>query len=230
MYPKNLCAAVLLALSGFAAADESPADKSRVVNYQCDQWPQLQVSYAADGAQASVVLPSGKALVLPAKAIASGFLYETPQHSLRGKGDEVTFTIGRRMPMHCRSGGSGADVQKSRWELQNTYWRLRSLNGQPVLLAEQQREPHFVLSGKEGRMHGFAGCNRMMGGYESSGDKLKFKGVATTMMACPTGMETEAAFGKALQQTVRFRIEGADLQLFDAEGKQLAQLEATALK
>lgn len=230
MSRQALCAAVLLALSGLAAAAEPPASPARVVNYQCDQWPQLQVSYAADGSQASVALPSGKALLLPAKQVTSGFLYATPQHSLRGKGDEVTFTIGRRMPMHCRSGANVTDAAKTSWDLQNTYWRLRQLNGQPVLLSEQQREPHFVLSGKDGRMHGFAGCNRMMGGYESTGDKLTFKGVATTMMACPNGMETEAAFGKALQQTVRFRIDGADLQLFDAEGKQLAQLEATALK
>ena len=230
MSRQALFTAALLALSGFAAAAEPPANTARVVNYQCDQWPQLQVSYAADGSQASVALPSGKALLLPAKPAASGFLYETPQHSLRGKGDEVTFTMGRRMPMHCRSATNAAEAAKTSWDLQNTYWRLRQLNGQPVLLSEQQREPHFVLSGQDGRMHGFAGCNRMMGGYENSGDKLIFKGVATTMMACPNGMETEAAFAKALQQTVRFRIEGADLQLFDAEGKQLAQLEATALK
>ena len=228
MSPQILCIAVLLAFSGVVAAAESPADKARVVNYQCDQWPQLQVSYAADGSQASVALPSGQALVLPAKPVASGFLYATPQHSLRGKGSEVSFTMGRRAPMQCKQAAPAAD--NAVWTLQDTYWRLRTLNGQAVVLAEQQREPHLVLGGKEGRMHGFAGCNRMMGGYELQGNSLKFKGVAVTMMACPTGMETEAAFTKALERVAGYRLDAASLTLLDGDGKVLAQLEATALK
>lgn len=230
MWNKTLFGCVLLACSATAMAAEDSAGKDRQVVYQCDQWPQLQVSYAADGSKAVVGLPDGKLLTLPAKTVASGFAYATPQHSLRGKGDEVRFTVGRRAPMQCRAAASGNSAAKATWELQNTYWRLQQLNGQLVVLAKKQREPHLVLASKDSHMHGFAGCNRMMGGYESSAETLRFKGVAVTMMACPQGMETELAFTKALEQTQRYHIDGATLSLLDADGKLLAQLEATALK
>lgn len=229
MYQSILTAGMLL-VSTAVLADQPALAKVREVIYQCDQLPQLRVSYAQDGAQASVALPSGKLVVLPARPVASGFLYATPQHSLRGKGDEVTFTIGRRTPMQCRSGDNVAEASKASWDLQNTYWRLQMLNDQAVVLAEQQREPHLVLGSKDGRMHGFAGCNRMMGGYELQGNSLRFKGVAVTMMACPTGMDTEAAFTRALERVAAYRLDVASLTLLDGEGKVLAQLEATALK
>ncbi|MGL5987855.1 MAG: MliC family protein, partial [Burkholderiales bacterium] len=85
MYQSILTAGMLL-VSTAVLADQPALAKVREVIYQCDQLPQLRVSYAQDGAQASVALPSGKLVVLPARPVASGFLYATPQHSLRGKG------------------------------------------------------------------------------------------------------------------------------------------------
>lgn len=231
MWNNTLLMSVLLASSAMVrAAEEESVSKDRLLTYQCDQGAQLQVSYAADASQATVALPDGKSLVLPAKPVASGFAYATAQHSLRGKGVEVTFTVGRRAPMQCRVADSTSNVAKATWALQNTYWRLRQINGQSVVLAKNQREPHLVLGSKDNRMHGFAGCNRMMGGYESAAETLHFKGVAVTMMACPEGMDTELAFTRALEQTQRYHIDDATLNLLDAEGKLLAQLEATALK
>ena len=48
------------------------------------------------------------------------------------------------------------------------------------LLMEQQRATAALGSGRKGACMVLPAVNRMMGGYESSGDKLKFKGVATT--------------------------------------------------
>ena len=45
------------------------------------------------------------------------------------------------------------------------------------------------------------------------------------MMACPEGMETEAAFAAALTQVRSWRVIGEHLELLDADGAPLARLE-----
>lgn len=52
-------------------------------------------------------------------------------------------------------------------DLQNTYWKLTALNGKPVFVAEQQREPSLVLHSEKLRVTGSGGCNRMMGSMKS---------------------------------------------------------------
>jgi heat shock protein HslJ len=64
-----------------------------------------------------------------------------------------------------------------------------------------------------------------MGGYELKGDKLTFARMASTMMACPDGMETEKKFLRALDQVRRWRIAGRRLELMDGSGKVVAVLE-----
>jgi membrane-bound inhibitor of C-type lysozyme len=71
------------------------------VRYACDDGTVLAVRFNADGRTASVELPGQQPLVLLQQPAASGFRYETPQHSLRGKGDEAMWTVGRRAPVRC---------------------------------------------------------------------------------------------------------------------------------
>jgi heat shock protein HslJ len=61
-----------------------------------------------------------------------------------------------------------------------------------------------------------------MGGYELKGDKLTFARMASTMMACPDGMDTEQKFLKALEQVKRWRIAKQQLELMDGSGKVIA--------
>jgi len=49
--------------------------------------------------------------------------------------------------------------------------------------------------------------------------------MASTMMACPDGMETEQKFLRALGQVKRWRIAGRRLELIDGSGKVVAVLE-----
>ncbi len=113
--------------------------------------------------------------------------------------------------------------------LTNTYWKLLAVDGQPVTVAENQREPHFVLHLDELRVAGFAGCNHLMGRYRIEGDKLRFEEVGSTLMACEHGMVTEGLFLNALRDSATWKIDGERLELFDADGKSLAQFESVYL-
>jgi heat shock protein HslJ len=64
-----------------------------------------------------------------------------------------------------------------------TEWRLTRLAS----------SPHLLFDPATRRVSGFTGCNRLSGGYTVEGDRLTFGPMATTRMACPEGMATEAA-------------------------------------
>ena len=66
-------------------------------------------------------------------------------------------------------------------------------------------------------MSGFAGCNRMMSGYELDGEALKFTGMATTRMAC-IDVTPEEQLLRALGATTRWKVSGNTLELSDASG------------
>jgi membrane-bound inhibitor of C-type lysozyme len=70
------------------------------VHFACDNGSSLDVVF--EGSQATVTPAGGEPLVLPQAMAADGFLYATPQHSLRGKGDEVTWTVGKMVPTTCK--------------------------------------------------------------------------------------------------------------------------------
>ena len=109
--------------------------------------------------------------------------------------------------------------------LESSYWKLTRLGSQPVLVAERQREPHLILRPEEQRFGGSGGCNALLGGYRLDGERLEFSQAASTMMACPEGMQTEAAFAAALTQVRSWRVIGEHLELLDADGVPLARLE-----
>ena len=109
-------------------------------------------------------------------------------------------------------------------ELASTRWVLMRLNDEPVNSSELQREPFIALEGNEHRVFGNGGCNRVVGGYATDGDKITFKPLALTRMACPN-MAFESAFEKALNDATRWKISGAHLELFDANGAVVARFE-----
>jgi len=106
--------------------------------------------------------------------------------------------------------------------LEDSWWQLAQLGGAPLELVAGQRAPYLVLASANHRASGFAGCNRMMGGYSVEGAKLGFSQMAGTMMACLQGMEIEQALHDALTRTTGWRIEGKRLDLLDADGTVVA--------
>jgi heat shock protein HslJ len=113
-------------------------------------------------------------------------------------------------------------------QLENTYWKLVELKGEPVLVIPNQQEAHFVLMSTEHRVRGSGGCNLIMGSYETAGDRLSIGPLATTRKMCPETMQQEQAFLAVLDSVTHYRIAGNHLQLF-AHGELVAKLEAVVV-
>ncbi|MCE7521287.1 META domain-containing protein [Vreelandella titanicae] len=112
----------------------------------------------------------------------------------------------------------------------NTYWKLVSLDGAPVVVNGNFREAHFVLHQDASRLAGATGCNTLMGSYHVESQRITFNQVATTKMACPPSqMKTEQAFLAALEQATAWHVEGAALELLDDNNEPLASFEAVHL-
>ena len=82
-----------------AACESGPKPGEALVVYACDDGQTLRVLFSDQNAR--VTLPSKQEVVLPLQPAASGIAYGTPQHQLRGKGDEATWTEGKRVAVMC---------------------------------------------------------------------------------------------------------------------------------
>lgn len=72
--------------------------------YACDDGTRLDVTFDPQAGTAAVSVNGEAPLLLPQAPAGSGFLYETPRHSLRGKGTEAMWTVGRKVPVRCVAG------------------------------------------------------------------------------------------------------------------------------
>ncbi|MCK2184694.1 META domain-containing protein [Halomonas getboli] len=113
--------------------------------------------------------------------------------------------------------------------LENRYWKLIELGGEPVDMTEGTREPHLVFHGEQGRLAGFGGCNRLTGEYRREGDSLSIGNVASTLMACVPGNDLEPRFQAMLENVAGYRVRADRLELLDAGGEVLARFEVRHL-
>jgi len=100
-------------------------------------------------------------------------------------------------------------------QIEGKYWQLIKLEGQPVIMAEnQQREVHFKLIADENKITGFSGCNNFFGHYElKPGMRIKFSQMATTLMACAEVNVDEHTFLDVLKLTDNYSLRNDTLQL-----------------
>ena len=124
----------------------------------------------------------------------------------------------------------GCSGPTSTAQLENTYWRIMTLNGKSVPSHDGAREVHFVLTRENRRMRGFGGCNSMGGGYELKGESIKFIDIARTLMACNQGMDTERELHEMYPRVAGWKIKGEVLQLTDASGAVIAVFESRYMK
>jgi copper homeostasis protein (lipoprotein) len=107
-------------------------------------------------------------------------------------------------------------------ELAGSHWRLIELAGQPV---EGNPESHFLKFNAEGRAQAKAGCNSMVGQYQSAGPmRIAFGQMASTMMAC-MDMSQEKQLAEALAKADSYSINGNILSLNRARTAPLARFE-----
>jgi heat shock protein HslJ len=122
--------------------------------------------------------------------------------------------------------GEAGAVAGAAVPLEKTEWRLIRLGRATVTGTDLHHPPEIVLDPVSHRASGSGGCNRIMGEYELKGDALTFARMASTMMACPDGMQTEQKFLKALERVKRWKIAGQQLKLGDGSGKVVLVFEA----
>jgi putative lipoprotein len=153
--------------------------------------------------------------------------------------DQVWFTSDRNSPVLTRGNPSAVQLVlrrasgptlpgrvQSPGTLENTNWRLIELGNAPVLIDARHPEANITLQSGNRRVTGSTGCNRLSGSYSVNGSRLSFGTIASTKMACISGMEIEQPFLNALGRVRSWRISGQTLELLDDRGNSLARFDA----
>ena len=129
---------------------------------------------------------------------------------------EVTGTANNREPTSAARSS----------QLQNTYWKLMTLNNVSVQSPQGTRELHLKLNSDDLRVQGFSGCNSFMGAYELEGPKITFSRIAGTMMACAGDMSIDRRILEMLGSVRTWQISGETLRLMDQAGTPIATFES----
>jgi heat shock protein HslJ len=96
--------------------------------------------------------------------------------------------------------------------LSGTNWVLSTLNGQLPIPGTSVT----LQFGEDGSATGTDGCNRYTTGYTASRSTISFEVPASTMMACPEAVATQAAdFMAALGAANRYQVRGGQLTLLE---------------
>lgn len=102
-------------------------------------------------------------------------------------------------------------AERNRWEL--SHWGDRAV-------PDGNDSPPVVLSFKDGRVSGHAGCNRYAAAVSfgpNAGEVVVSHGMTTRMACDARRMEFEAAFIKAFEASRRYQLDGESLS-FESEG------------
>lgn len=145
---------------------------------------------------------------------------------LDGKGQSIKSAGNRDLRRMAK-----VDTSQPTAALQDTYWKLVELNGQPVtMLPGQEREVRITLASQDQRLMGFSGCNALGGSFAQNGTSLKFDQLASSMRLCEPALNAlERQVLYTLVATNGQRINGQRLTLL-ADEQVLARFEAVALK
>lgn len=248
-----LAASMVLALAGLVApamADDAKPDPAHNAQNSLDWAGTYQgVLPCADceGIKTTVVLLDDETYRMQSVYLGreGGPFTEEGQLTWNEAGDTITldgpqpvrYFVGENQLFHLNLDGTRVTgelaehyiLAKQTDGVTEKYWKLVELNGQPVPTLE--REPHMILKAEGGRVNGFSGCNSFSGSYklDESTLRISFSNVASTMMACVSGMEVEQAFYKVLETVDNYSISGDHLTLNRARMAPLARFEAVYL-
>lgn len=136
-------------------------------------------------------------------------------------GNQLSLNVGKRAPLAVFSKIPEDGVT-------NKYWKLKTLEGKPVAMAEnQEREQYFILR-EDNVLTGFAGCNQFSGNFKAEQDqqRIKFSNMLTTLRACPDVSVDEAGFLGIFELVDNYTIDGDTLSLNVGRRAPLAVFEA----
>jgi heat shock protein HslJ len=103
---------------------------------------------------------------------------------------------------------------KTSAKLLGTPWKLATLNGKP-LDPKPPMVPEFTMIEDGSRIVGYSGCNRFMGTFSLSEDKLTVNSdFAMTRKACVKQANLESDFVKALQSVDSWKITDGTLEFY----------------
>lgn len=104
----------------------------------------------------------------------------------------------------------------------NDIWALREINGKTVTKADYARQiPYIEINLKNGRVMGTGGCNRLAGPVKVTDETITFGPLMSTKMACPTGLDFEASFLKALESVDTYQLDKLKLTLYHGKDEVL---------
>lgn len=122
--------------------------------------------------------------------------------------------------------GKPSNAESMEYKLTDTHWKVIEINGQAVTNPAANQKEAFIMLSTDNKLQGNGGCNTLMGSYTlMEGNRIKFSGVASTMMACPD-MTIETELGKALETCDNYSIQGNHLSLNKAKMAPLVRFEA----
>ena len=133
----------------------------------------------------------------------------------------VSLPDGRFLAGCCRIPAARNATPAPAATIEGSTWNLVGLPGHDSSALGGAKRP-VTARFEAGRISGFSGCNRFMGGYTVDRDKLVIGTLAGTMMACPEPeMALERAVHGALTGTLRYAISADRLTLTPESGAPL---------
>lgn len=95
-----------------------------------------------------------------------------------------------------------------------TEWKLEKIGSSKVKHNEENERITLLMTMEPENVSGFSGCNRYFGKFSIKKNKLVFKEMAATLMACPQQtMDFESKYLKTLDKVNNFMIENDTLFL-----------------
>lgn len=95
-----------------------------------------------------------------------------------------------------------------------TEWKLEKIGSSKVKYNEENERITLLMTMEPENVSGFSGCNRYFGKFSIKKNKLVFKEMAATLMACPQQtMDFESKYLKTLDKVNNFIIENDTLFL-----------------
>jgi putative lipoprotein len=101
--------------------------------------------------------------------------------------------------------------------LMSEVWTLQSMVSGGADVALEDGVTTTIQFSEDGTYSGNGGCNSYSGSYTIEGNSISLGVAASTLVACATGMEQEAAFFAALPEVTNYEVtaEGMRLQSED---------------